>query len=171
MFIGARRALLRSAPVVVGGYVADGILRSPNNMINNTTPSPYVASASTAFSASFDAWMAFDGEANPTDAFWAGTGPLPEFIKIDLGSPQHCERYKVTARNPTFHGWTDWVLAGSNDDSSYTTVDSRSGQSWSNGEQKTFVVSSPQQFRFWRWAISATASGAAAEAAQIEVYS
>jgi len=86
--------------VVVGGdtalerwrlydAVSGGGTQYPPTMSNNTTPSPYVASASFAYSSSYDPWKAFDGLSYTM--WWllgrSDAEHLTDWIQIDLGAP------------------------------------------------------------------------------------
>lgn len=147
---------------VTAGHTTDGILRSPNNMTNNTTPSPFVASASSDFGGSLPAFNAFDGDQT---TFWASnlSTPMPQFLKIDLGSAQWCSTYAIMERGSATLDPDTWVLAGSADDVSYTTVDSQAAQggNWTNtvGHKLTFTPAVPMQFRYWRLTISVSTAG------------
>lgn len=151
------------------GYTPDNVLRTPTNMTDDSEGS-FVTSQSSTFNsdpAAFGAWLAFDG--NAATMAHSADG-LPWWIKIDLGSAQYCASYKVTARDNGQHAWADWVLEGSPDDSSWTTVDTRSGQTFAAGEEKTYNVGTPQQFRYWRWTVSATTS-TFSNVAALKIYS
>src|SRR6185369_15593152 len=58
---------------------------APHNMSGNSAPSPYVAAASSEFSATFAAYKAFNGSVG-TGAYWLGTGSGVDWLSIDLGS-------------------------------------------------------------------------------------
>ena len=154
-------------------YTANGVLRSPDNMTAAALPVPFVASASTSHTdPDFAPWHAFDGD---TATFWAaGDGNLPpSWLQIDLGTTQYCASYKLIARNFAFGFWTAFNLAGSANASTWAVVDSRSGLSWTNGEQKTFTVQVPERFRYWRFNITATSGGSTeyADMAEVALYS
>lgn len=87
----------------------------PENMTNNNTPSPYVASSVDDPS---DAWKAFDGDGG-TDVGYANS--IGGWTKIDLGSAAALAGIWVRAwgggRSPGALG-----LQGSNDDSDWTEL-------------------------------------------------
>jgi hypothetical protein len=143
------------------GYTQDGILRAPANMTSNTAPSPFVSSASSVFGANqFPSWLAFDG--NDTTFWHSGTGILPEWLKIDLGTSQFCATYKIVDRGAGLHMPTSFTLAGSPDDVTYTTVDTQTGVTWTDvaGVVHTFTPPTPMQFRYWKLNVTASESGA-----------
>jgi hypothetical protein len=133
--------------------VAGGIDYPVSAMTANNAPSPLVASASTAFSASFAAWYAFDNNvaASGGSAMWIpsatanGSGVCNEWLKIDLGSGNGIAPtgYKITPditgnRNAPY----TFLIEGSNDDSAWTTLASQSSLSagWSAGVARSFSI-------------------------------
>ena len=67
------------------------------------------------------------------------------------------------------HG-TAWALAGSNNGSSFTTVDTRSQASVAAGQSIFYELASPAFFRYWRWTITRTASGTDAHVANLALF-
>ena len=101
--------------------VSGGGTQYPPTMSNNTTPSPYVASASFEYNASYEAWKAFDG-LSYTMWWLLGRTPaqhLTDWIQIDLGA-------SVTILS----AWVDFsdteqdsvTFQGSTDALSWTTI-------------------------------------------------
>ena len=96
------------------------------NNVNNV-PSPLIASASNQANQSSIASNAFDGS---TTTQWAATGSTG-WIQIDLGSGNAtiCTSYTVypCVAGQLSNTVNTWILAGSNDGSTFTTLDSESG--------------------------------------------
>lgn len=142
-------------------YTPTGVRTTPNNMTAGSAPPPFVATASTSHTdPAFAPWHAFDGDVG---TFWAaGDGNLPpSWIQIDLGTPKYCASFKLNNRSgTTFGSWVNFNLQGSNSDGSgLVTVNTQAGLTWADAEQKTFTVSSPKSFRYWRFNITATPNG------------
>jgi alpha-L-fucosidase len=136
---------------------------SPSNMTNNTTPSPYVASALTEYPG-YLAWNCFN---STVDSFWSSNGGLPTWIQIDLGSAQTVSKYMMQARKGVTYGqWLAWTLAGSPDGSSWTTVDTKTQSVVVPGEVRFFTIT-PVSYRYWRWTITSTNTGTDADCAQL----
>jgi|WetSurSiteA1Bulk_404760.scaffolds.fasta_scaffold05608_2 hypothetical protein len=98
---------------------------------------------------------------------WASSdGTLPAWIKIDLGAgvTKRIGRYSIgRAGNDGGSAYiTQWKLQGSNDDSNWTDIDSRTGETFSSpGQLRSFDVTSPLsygEFRYFRVYITARAS-------------
>jgi len=114
------------------------------DMTSNTAPSG-VASATGGGS---DAYVLYD-RAYSIFAFGSPYG----FVKYDFGSGNGkvIKQYKIGARND----YTDsapraWTFQGSNDDSTWTTIDTQSGQSFSGGQLKVYNVSNSTNYRYYR---------------------
>lgn len=159
--------LLNQASGIVEGLV------SPINMTSNNTPAPYVVSVSSVLGGGYDPYFAFDG----TPSYTHSATPLPWWIKIDLGSLQAVGSYKLTSRyDGVFHEWVDWILEGSNNDSTWTLADTVVGElDWAPAQTRTYQCDVPGNFRYWRWTVSKSTSGVApssgyAEVSALELY-
>lgn len=110
----------------------------------NTTPAYYTASASSNNSTAF---QAFD-QSNATS--WSpSTNGATEFIKLDLGIDYVINSIALMC-NATF-GLTSFTLAGSQNDSSYTTITTQSGLSgWANGSYNTYTFSNTTFYEYYR---------------------
>ena len=132
-------------------------------MTSNTAPAPQVASASSIFSASFPEWRAFSGTPGTTtnNDCWASEANAfvnnigNEWIQIDLGQEINIVRHRM--RNRGFHPTVidqprDWALLGSNDGTSWNTVDTRTDIPWMNQNWSLFFDEriTPASFRYWR---------------------
>lgn len=128
---------------------------APHNMTSDTAPSPYVASASAEYGG-YEAYRAFDGVIDQYAIISGTTG----WLQLDLGSAQVVGSYAIQANNipEPARCPNTWTLQGSSvsDFSSYTTLDSQSGQaSWGSGEKRSFTISSPASFRYYRINVTA----------------
>ena len=119
-------------------------------MTSNTAPSG-VASQTGGSSA---AYQFFD------NAYTIGVLGSPYgFVKYDFGSGNGkvIKQYKIGARNdyPT-SAPRAWTFAGSNDDSTYTTLDTQSGQGFSGGQLKVYNISNTTNYRYYRTNLTQT---------------
>jgi hypothetical protein len=154
-------------PVVYETAVVLGALVSPNNMTSNVLPAPYVASASSEFSAGFAAFRTFNSTLNTS---WASgnLSTLPQWVKIDLGSAKAASSYTVQTRtDAVVNQPTAWTLEGSLNDSTWTTADTRSGIAaiGAGGVMGPFAMTTPGTYRYWRWTFTAALAGSAAYSA------
>jgi hypothetical protein len=119
-------------------------------MTSNTTPSPYIVSAS-GFDGTNYPYYAFD---NSISTIWrvnATTG----WLKIDLGTPKIIGKYTLQKNNSSnIDLWaSDWTFEGSNDDVNWTVLHSKVGQTWSSstyGESFDFIIDNPSSYRYYK---------------------
>lgn len=91
---------------------------------------------------------AFDN--NASTEWWSYTTPYPHWIEYDLGSgvTKVAASYAIMGcSNANFLGWN---FQGSNDNSNWTTLDSRTGISLLNGSFTTFTFTNSTAYRYYR---------------------
>lgn len=108
------------------------------------------ASASSE-TAGFEAGKAFDDNAA---SWWASTGgpPNPTWLKYDLGAgnAETVTAYSITpnASEPN-RAPRDWILQGSNNDSDWTDLDTRTDeQAWTT--KRTYTFTNATDYRYYR---------------------
>jgi hypothetical protein len=141
---------------------ADYAIFSPIAMADNTTPSPFVASASSQYpSTQYYAWHAF--EMGNTPSFWATASGTSGWLKLDLGSgnTNTLQWYSVQCDGDTSRQPKDWTMEGSNDDSTWTTLDTVTAQtSWTVGLLREYVCDvATTAYRYFRLNVSANNAG------------
>lgn len=135
-------------------------------MTSNTTPSPYVVSASSSQS-NRDAYRAFDGIKNNVANGWATNSTTSGWIKLDFGSPIKCSAISITSRStngepspiPAFIGTTEapknFKIYGSNDDMSYDLVLSLENEVlWTPEETRLYNFETSVTYRYYKLMIS-----------------
>ena len=96
----------------------------------------------------------FDGN---NDLFWEASGPAPYIISLEYPVPQTMIKYTMrTGAHPEQRMPTDWVLQGSNDNKEWKDIDKRAGIEWPKNDFKSFYISRPDKFKFYRWSITQT---------------
>lgn len=139
-------------------------------MTSNTTPSGVAfANAETQGSAGYGAWRAFDRSIAEDYAGWLTSDSLPGWVGYKFVSPKVINSYAVVSPSYPTH-WpyapSTWQFQGSNDGTNWTTVDTRSGITWSSArERKEFSIASPQSFLYYRLYVTTNASGASTSGA------
>lgn len=131
---------------------------APHNMTSNTAPSPYVASASSTYDATFNnASKAFNGTVG-LNGYWLSAGSATGWLQIDLATARTVVSFAVqvnTIPEPN-RAPKDFTLKGSNDGSAFTTVATVTNQtSWTSGQTRTFTVTSPGSYRYYRLDVTA----------------
>jgi hypothetical protein len=118
-------------------------------------PTYYVSASS--FFATLPPWKAFDNSTN----YWIGTGGGVDWLQLDLGPGATATLSSYTiqvnvvpepARAPK-----DFTMKGSNDGSSWTTVDTQTNQTaWTSGEVRTFTLGATSAaYQYFRLDITA----------------
>jgi hypothetical protein len=135
---------------------------SPNNMTSASTPSPFVVATSTNYNSSYAGQNAFD--ASTTD-FWLATNGGVDWVSLDTGSGSLVimGTYDVTASStagggtPSTRAPKNWTMQGSNDNSTWTTVDTQTNQtSWTSALTRTYTCATQTTaYRYFRFNISA----------------
>lgn len=132
------------------------------NMTSNTTPSPYVASASSSYNSNYYPWRAFDGTTS-SYCWVTAAGQTTGWIALDLGTgnEKYIVQYGITSRNEASSGSAasprDWTFEGSNDGVNWVVLDTRANESgWAVNETRIYKVTTlPGSFRHYRLNISA----------------
>jgi hypothetical protein len=88
-------------------------------LTSDTTPSPYVVTYSSLYGASYAGYKSFNDN---TSDFWHSATGLPAWIAINLGSQKVITKYRIAQRSG-LHIPYDWLFQGSNDGSSWTTLE------------------------------------------------
>jgi hypothetical protein len=148
-----------SATGFTGVAVAAGATLNPHNI---------TVSASSEFSAGYEAWRAFDNTTSgtsSTNVCWANSASaFPCWLKVDNGAGVVANSYRITS--PTDRTTQDlpnnWTFEGSNDNSNWTVLDTRTGaastiSSSSGGTVYTFT--NITAYRYYRLNISSVNSG------------
>ena len=133
-------------------------LISPHNMTSNILPAPFVASASTEYSASYRAFLAFYTIGRATN-FWATTTNTG-YLKIDLGSgnAEEINTFAILSNSLSQPNRAprDFTLQGSNDDSNWDVLGTYTGEtSWGNAELRSFNLSATGLYRYYKLDITA----------------
>lgn len=121
-------------------------------MTSHTAPSGEASADSENSSTAF-AWYAFDHSSGFTDLnAWHSepvAKPSPHWLQYRFASAQTVGAYAITAvANGTAP--RDWTLQGSNNGSTWTDLDTRSGISWFGFERKIFTISNTTSYLYYR---------------------
>lgn len=100
------------------------------------------------------ATMAFDGDAS---TFWETNGTSTGWVQAQLAVAVALTGYSLTSRSGfTTRAPKDWTFQGSNDGSTWTTLDTRTGvTSWTGGDTKTFTFSNSTAYLYYRVNVTA----------------
>lgn len=146
--------------IAVFGIPTKFVWWSPH-MTSNTTPAPFVASASSVYGSAYGAWNAFDGV--PSDNYGAGGhwvskegGESNAYIQIDIGKKLLVNGFKANpgyANIPATLGTPNRLyIAGSNDGIKWTDISDYDNISWAKVNQYTeFMLDRSVSYRYYRF--------------------
>jgi hypothetical protein len=150
-------------------------------MTSATSPSG-TASASAILGAGLDAFRAFDKATVPNDGtFYASPSPATNsWIQYDFGAglASGIGGYTITSRNLSNYGDSSsglsqvpsaWTLSGSSDGTTFAVIDTRTGESFTQGQTRTFTLSAPAAYRVFRWTWTANPAGGAVIVPKIQL--
>ncbi|MCR8641568.1 discoidin domain-containing protein [Paenibacillus sp. N1-5-1-14] len=132
-------------------------LRVSPIMTSDTSPSPYIVSASSVYNTSwYPAWKAFDGGFSPTDSHWV-SNVFPSWLMLDYGRKQRVDKYKIQVNSDILKSPKNWTFEGSNDSfvKDIDILDTRTNIAWKSSEIKIFEVLSPKEYRYYRIKVTA----------------
>jgi hypothetical protein len=132
---------------------------SPTNMTSNSAPSPLVVSTTAGDFNGHGGWVVFSLTANQ---YVTGSG-APQSLTLDLGAGASfiLGSYKIlNATSGSPYAPIAWTMAGSNDGSTFTTVDTRAGQSFTGGVYNPYTpTTTTTAYRYFRINITSAAGG------------
>lgn len=142
------------------------------DMTSNTTPSGYTASASSTYDGTIMIWNAFD---NDPSSLWIGKrrpdATTPQWVQIQGPSAVRVTRYEVVNRLDGFiNSPTAWTLQGSNDGNTWTVLDTRTDNDNTGGKVRSFSVTSPASYSYYRLNMTGSAISGAPTLADLNLY-
>lgn len=103
-----------------------------------------------------EAWRAFDKNASTK---WRTNGVAAAWLRILLATSRTVVEYRITA-DTVANAPADWKLQGSNNGFSWTDIDEQTAQAFTLGQTRTFTVSSPGDYYYYRLDITANGGDA-----------
>ena len=121
-------------------------------MTSETVPSGTVTKSS-EYSSGYASWKAFDDDFDGPTGWITGAGVTTGFIQYQFTSGQVIAQYTITnddsftvrAADPV-----NWTFQGSNNGSSYTTLDTQTGQTFTSGVKKLYPISNTTSYTYYK---------------------
>ena len=141
---------------------------APHNMTNFSSPSPYVVSASAYF---YQPYYAFNG--NPGANGWNTSGATTGWIELDFGAGNTHTMLAYAIYGQAAYASrmpSAWNLQGSNDNSTWSTLDTESGvTNWSGnqGSLQKFYICSVRTTAYRYFRVNVTANNGDGSSLQI----
>jgi len=116
-----------------------------------------IASESSSWDSDYTAWRTMDGINSNIFCWFSGRqADFPHWLQYQFTSGKIITSYAITSRNVnTEYKPKDWTLQGSNNGTSWTSLDSQSNQSFTTGERKTYSFSNSTSYTHYRLYITA----------------
>jgi len=164
-------SIAQNASVIVAGLTVLGVYEYTSGsdqtptMTSNTAPSGTVSGSSNNGS-TYDKYKALDKNSTTQ---WMATA-FPCWLKYDFGYAVRVYTYTIDSRARTDLAPKTWTIEGSNDDSSWTTLDTQSNiTSW--GSINSYSIASPASYRYYRISITAGISASYCTIAELTLNS
>lgn len=124
-------------------------------MTSNTTPIPYVASASSVYNneARYYAYRAFNGTSADVNDAWLSAGiSTSQYIMLDFGTPTTVDTVKILINNPNASTVApkDFTVQGSNNGTDFAIIKTFSETSWTNNVAKTLSLDASVTYRYYK---------------------
>ena len=127
------------------------------SMTADNKPGGFIVSATSTYGSGNFAWHAFDNNAS---SYWrpATTNVFPVELKVDMTRPRAISKYTIKsltsnqARTPS-----QFTLQGSNDNSTWTVLDTRTGETgWSSGQKRAYPFINHTPYQYYKLSITGT---------------
>ena len=127
------------------------------DMTSNTAPSGIASSQSDL--GGYPAYKCMDDD---TATLYHSAEGLPQWVQYQFTVKYTITKYSVTSRATSTPLPTAFNLAGSNDGTNFTTLDTQTGQSFTNGEEKEYSFSNTTGYLYYRITTTAASTNYAA---------
>ena len=143
-------------------------------MTSNTSPSPVVITGTAARSdyPALEKWRLFDKVTDASQASYGTNSGFPVTVTVDLGVNYYITGYGlyfVREDSAVSLAPSAWTFQTSTDGSNFSVRDTKSGISFTNGEQKNFTLTSTQTCRYIKWNITSSPNGTYFEMKEMQI--
>ena len=118
----------------------------------------YIVCAESQYNNDHAALYAFDGNSNTR---WASGGGVPSWIQIQFPTEVVCNAYQITSRNDGYYNQAprEFRLEGSNDGTTWRTLDTQTGIVFNQNETKLFDFINERAYLYYRIYVTASNGG------------
>ena len=158
----AGRIYLLATPISASyRHTLDPFAWKPSSTAGSPEPLPSAAPV---------AW-AFDGDELTASSKWFANASSG-WISGDLGATRDVNAYAITSGNDIPNrDPKNWTFQGSDDNSTWVTLDTQTDQSWSGRNQRrTYILAATASYRYYKLSVSAVQSGSELQVAELWMY-
>lgn len=156
------------APQYVGGLANYELTAQTPTMTSNTAPSG-IASVSSSYGGGYEAYKVFDKTI--TSSWQTPSGTTTGWLQYQFPTAKRITKYKITDFGSATYAPNSWTFLGSNDGTTWTTLDTRSGIVFTNSETKYFTFSNAVSYLYYKINITANNGGSDLGIGELELYS
>lgn len=136
---------------IANGATNNSTISAVPQMTSNTAPSGQCSSDDSAY----PYYYAFDRN---NSTYWQSDA-LPAYIQYKFAAAKPINKYSIVCIDETYYN-TGWILYGSNDGVSMTTLDSRTGQTFASPtDERFFYFNNATPYLYYRLLILDVANG------------
>jgi len=137
-------------------------------MTSNTAPSG-ICSASSVHT-TYAAWKAFNNNTDDYDCWFSEGVGVPAWIRYQFAAATEIDAYSLVCNSNAGYGYpTAWTLEGSANGADWTVLDTRSGQSFTTKEKKTYSLAAVASYAYYQLNISAVTGTTYIEILEMEL--
>ena len=128
----------------------------------------YIVSAESQYNNEHAAVYAFDGNSNTR---WSSGGSAPSWLLIQFPTEVVCNAYQITSRNDSYYNQAprEFRLEGSNDGTTWRTLDTQTGIVFSQNETKLFDFANERAYLYYRIYVTANNGGSTVAISKLEL--
>ena len=137
-------------------------IQNPTNLTANTSDPSFTVNQSSANSAPYNGFRLFDG--NPTsEPDWCTNATVPQWVSVDFGTAKQITKYSMLPSSVSitnFNAPRNWQLQGSSNGTTWVDINTQTNiTGWVSNTAKTFTLSSPESYRYYRLLVTVTQGG------------
>jgi len=115
----------------------------------------------------FEDWKAFDGNDN---TYWHANSAVPSWLQYQFAAAQTASIYAIKFAS-SGSAEANFTLSGSNDGSTWTLLDTRTGLHFYTSEKKRFPITTPGSYLYYRLDLTSVPATDTAEISSFELFS
>ncbi|WP_050516095.1 discoidin domain-containing protein [Dickeya chrysanthemi] len=133
-------------------------IQYPIPSLTSATSAAGIALNQSSQLAGYETWKAFDGASG---TFWnaASGAALPQWISVSFSTQTPISGYSLTAIYDGKYSPSAWQLQGSNDGNTWTTIESKSGETFTANQEKIYSLTATAIYQSYRLYITASPGG------------
>lgn len=151
--------------IETGSVESVDVIDEVPTMTSNTAPSG-VASTDSEYSADHAAWKAFDD--NSSTNWGTAEGVTSAYIRYQFTTGKTIVKVNITGGTNQTRSPRNFTIKGSNNGTSWTTLHTVTGETWSSSETKTYTFSNTTSYTYYEINVTSVNGGSIINIKEIE---